>query len=93
MDPKDLPGGGPAYPCDPFIASKPGNESVAKRLAEGMTLRDHFAGQALAGLLANPGGPVQQNGRTGWGYVNCTGAQIAETAYSLADEMLKARNA
>lgn len=43
--------GGPAFPCDPFVASKPGNESTAKRLAEGMTLRDYFAAKALPAII------------------------------------------
>ena len=44
----------------------------------GMTLRDYFAGQALAGLCANPGG-------------DCDAETMANVSYSLADAMLKAR--
>jgi hypothetical protein len=44
----------------------------------GMTLRDWFAGQALAGLLADP----DRNGSDN---------QYAKVAYSLADAMLAAR--
>lgn len=52
------------------------------------TLRDEFAGQALAGLCANPGGPIQANGMTGWGFANCNADYIAGTAYDLASAML-----
>jgi hypothetical protein len=47
---------------------------------EGMTLRDYFAGQALVGLVANPGpapGPPER---------------FAAVAYEYADAMLAARN-
>ncbi len=48
----------------------------------GMTLRDWFAGQALAGILASEGGPL--GGEE---------ASLAKTAYYLANAMLAARNA
>lgn len=70
--------GGPAFPCDPFIASMPGNETVAKRLAEGMSLRDYFAAKAMQGMLADP--EVIPNIGT------------ATTAYEMADAMLRARS-
>ena len=46
--------------------------------SEGMTLRDYFAGQALSGLLAR----ANNKG---------TNADNATVAYSIADEMLRAR--
>jgi len=48
----------------------------------GMTLRDWFAGQALAGLLANSAAT------SGTGY---TPAMAAGDAYATADKMLEAR--
>lgn len=33
--------------------------------------RERIATAALAGLLANPGGPIQHRPDTGWGLVNC----------------------
>ena len=46
--------GGPVYPCKTYTQSgHPNGESM------GMTLRDYFAGQALAGLLGGRGGPIQ----------------------------------
>jgi len=44
----------------------------------GMTLRDHFAGQAMAALL-----PAQE----------CTDAELAEIAYDIADAMIAASEA
>ena len=47
-------------------------------VSEGMTLRDYFAGQALAGALADPN-------------FNMPPAQLAELAYMEVDAMLAAR--
>ncbi len=47
-------------------------------VSEGMTLRDYFSGQALAGALADPN-------------FNMPPAQLAELAYMEADAMLAAR--
>jgi hypothetical protein len=80
MSDKDT--GGPAFPADPFIASNPENVSVAKRIAEGMTLRDYFAAKALCGIEASQG----NNG----GFIT-TVELVAERAYQLADAMLEAR--
>lgn len=79
--------GGPAFPCDPFIASKPGNETVAKRLAEGMSLRDYFAAKAMQGMLAYPGCESR-----GSHHNNNTTDGVAEMAYDYADAMLRARS-
>ena len=49
-------------------------------LAKDMTMRDHFAGLAMQGLVAYP--DDQQN---------MTYAEMAEWAYAMADGMLKAR--
>jgi hypothetical protein len=47
-----------------------------------MTLRDWFAGQALAGVLTDPDMRV----------ANASAAHVATTAYALADAMIAARN-
>ncbi|MFC4275537.1 hypothetical protein [Achromobacter aloeverae] len=91
MDPKAINDGGPAFPCDPFVASKPGNETVAKRLAEGMTLRDYFAAKAMQALIMmgatvtkhTPEGELTIPGRVG----------VPPLAYEYADAMLAAREA
>jgi hypothetical protein len=59
--------GGPAFP----------NNDAHGCAYAGMTLRDWFAGQALAGLLAN-GGAVSWEGD-------------ATNAYTVADAMIEAR--
>jgi len=58
----------------PFDITTPGHQNINP----GMTLRDYFAGQALAGMLAHG---VSHEGE----------AVAAEVAYSYADDMLKAR--
>ena len=45
----------------------------------GMTLRDYFAAKAMQGMLAEDGGGALNN------------EELAEFAYLVADEMLKAR--
>jgi len=49
----------------------------------GMTLRDYFAAQAMASM-------IELNGLDEFGFIN--GERVALTAYSIADEMLKARD-
>ena len=78
--------GGPAFPHDEFIIKSRGYGPEF-----GLSKRDHFAGQALQGLCANPGGPFQASSLSGWTLVNCTLDQVAEEAYRLADAMLRAR--
>ena len=54
----------------------------------GMTLRDYYAAKALQGLCANPGGPFQANGMSGWSMTNCSEGDIARLCHDLADAML-----
>lgn len=77
--------GGPAYPIP--VDDRPG----AYEAHPGMSLRDWFAGQALAGLCGNPGGPFQANERSGWAIVNCSPEFIADECYKLADAMIAAK--
>ena len=49
--------GGPAFPSDRFGEL-------------GMSLRDYFAGQALAGMLANPELPTDAEYIAKWSYLN-----------------------
>ena len=71
----DLTDGGPAFPTvksDWDDDGKPFNFSVG-----GMSLRDYFAGQALAGICARHDYDYRQT--------------YAERAYELADAMLRVR--
>lgn len=70
--------GGPAFPTEHFYD----HDTTYERMpTEGMTLRDFFAAKAMQGMLA---------ACSGWS----EGQQerLAKCSYSMADEMLKARN-
>jgi hypothetical protein len=67
--------GGPAFPFGQI--SEITGQPINGYFAPGMTLRDWFAGQALAGLTADPDMP--------------TFHKCAEIAYACADAMLRAR--
>lgn len=75
--------GGPAYPT---------NESNYQQdyCGTGLTIRDHFAGQAMQGLLSNPN-VVGFNANCGWALVNCTVDDISAFANEQAGAMLAAR--
>ena len=68
--------GGQAFPRAGFDGPEGAGEPIA-----GMSLRDWFAGQALAGWLASfgPGEAVKAE-------------SVAEFSYEIADAMLAARN-
>lgn len=56
----------------------------AEVFSSGMTLRDYFAAKALQGLLANP--KLQEQ------ILKVGQSWIEESAWAVADEMLKVRN-
>lgn len=68
--------GGPAYPTNQYA-----NGISPSGHSQGMTLRDHFAGLAMQALLTEiePGKEQQI-------------LLVPQLAYSLSDEMLKARD-
>ena len=68
MNKDSIDNGGPAFPCE----RKP-------RLSIGMTLRDWFAGQAIASVSFST---MQRSSIK----------EIAEHSYALADAMIAARN-
>ncbi len=73
--------GGTAFPGPSFTqGGHPNGHSM------GMTLRDWFAGQALAGFYANPDPhmPAELDGKPGV-------IRVAQAAYQIADAMLEAR--
>ena len=72
--------GGPAMPCSNEQYTH-GNPQAGDAWS-GMSLRDWFAGQALAGLCAN----------VAWNGLGSSGIKVrAIDAYSIADAMLSAR--
>jgi len=78
--------GGPAFPVQEWEM-----DGSPAALTTGLSVRDYFAAKALQGMCANPGGPLQANGRNGWALVNCTSADVVTVAYDFADAMLRAR--
>jgi hypothetical protein len=70
--------GGPAFPCEEQIRCN--GEVIDTRKFTGMTLRDWFAGQALAGLCAS----TDHESAPSKGI-------LADWAYQQADAMLAAR--
>lgn len=82
--------GGPVFPCQVNVAyidvENPVTGQKSWRYREekhqGMTLRDHFAGQALAGYFANT--PFHRN---------AAGQETAEYIWKMADAMIAARDA
>lgn len=70
--------GGPAFPLQAMSA--PGSE-----ITWGMSIRDWFAGQALAGMLAGFSKGERDGGPARFHESNC------DTAYQIADAMLRAR--
>jgi len=77
----EIKDGGPAFPC--HTNPRPGTLNEAP---QGMTLRDWFAGKAMAGMLAYPGCES-----CGSHHNNNTPDGVAEMAYEYADAMLRAR--
>lgn len=75
--------GGPAFPHLTFEETSNGTASVTEPRRPGMSLRDHFAGLAMQGILSA--------GLGNWGVKMDHG--IASLAYAIADAMLKARKA
>jgi hypothetical protein len=71
--------GGPAFPCESY-GHRNGKETTVP--AQGMTLRDYFAGQALAGFCAAPRDRRNHDDKV-----------MATGAYTAADAMLAAREA
>lgn len=73
--------GGPAFPQTG--ATIDGDGTPIPQVS-GMTLRDHFAGQALQGILASPRAPASSGAMV-------TNDELAVLAYRCADAMLRQR--
>ncbi|MCL6653528.1 hypothetical protein A6R70_14645 [Agrobacterium rubi] len=84
--------GGSAFPLIPPV-DETGRAAVGYPYPEpGMTLRDHFASQALAGFAGNPA-IFAANNQNGWELVNASARDLADRAYWLADAMIAVRKA
>lgn len=71
--------GGPAFPRGPVHVKPDNDRDYVIPGNSGMTLRDWFAGQALARLVSGDGPQLE------------TWEHVAAAAYDAADAMLKAR--
>lgn len=74
MSTPQIKNGGPAFPF-----AKEMEKISGLQFSTGMSLRDYFAGQALAGLLTQPAEP------------EFAASHFATAAYQMADAMLAAR--
>jgi hypothetical protein len=72
--------GGPAFP---HLRRHVGNDTYELLAEGGMTLRDYFAAKAMQGLLAGTLTPE----------IVWSQSDVAETAYNVADAMIKEREA
>jgi hypothetical protein len=66
-------------------------ELEAQLANDDLEFLDRAALAALTGLMANPGGPIQANGTTGWGLCNCDLNYISGMGYHMANLMLAER--
>lgn len=81
MSDKPRDNGGPAFPQQ-MVETDRGRFSVADWGCGGMSLRDWFAGMALAGMMAEPRNDDWKN------HVGI----VAQTAYEQSDAMLTQRD-
>lgn len=72
----EIDDGGPAFPRPMSELGPTANDHDAAMAQEGMSLRDHFAGQALLGMMAD---------------YEANATFVAEQAYIIADAMIAAR--
>jgi hypothetical protein len=85
----DSTNGGPAFPVPNIIVPTPGQWTTIPESHAGMSLRDWFAGRAMAAFITNPTeGTFDKIGERAlrWNIQKLSGA-----AYSMADAMLAAR--
>ena len=74
--------GGPAFPLAGAVFKGTNGQGMGIEASLGMTLRDYFAAKAMQGLIGGiESGKEHQI------------ALVPSTAYAMADEMLKAREA
>lgn len=84
MNPDAIKDGGAAYPG--AMSEQTHSNQYCAPYQQGMSLRDHFAGQAMHGLLGNCQGDFGVNHKT-------SNMNLALAAYAIADTMISAREA
>lgn len=95
----DTNNGGPAFPGQWYDFQPLTGEQVVREQWEGMSLRDYFAGKAMAALIAEPVSEGWPSTVSHWasqlqGLAQMSGPDVvAHVAYMMADAMLKAREA
>ena len=87
--------GGPAFPVSTAEASEGHQDGHNTWQFPGMTLRDHFAGLAMQGIVGSI--DSEDSYRRMRGHASAAGLSVSEwiarDAYKQADAMLKAREA
>jgi hypothetical protein len=84
--------GGPAFPHVYDVWED--NKTRTIHVYPGMSLRDYFAGQALAGIMANPERwkQIAEDYKSGKKTYDQCSAANANKAYSIADAMIAQRS-
>lgn len=81
--------GGPAFSGGLYEHQNAGAND-REPMNPGMSLRDWFAGKAMAGFAGN-NAIFAANNQNGWELVNASARDLADRAYWLADAMIAAR--
>ena len=88
MDNKDMPAM-PTGLIDEDVLNEDGEYcGQVEAKYTGLTKREHFAGLAMQGLLANSGGVIQSNSQSGFGWCNGNAEQTSLLAIDCADSLL-----
>ncbi|EME5914959.1 hypothetical protein ACJ5XR_000941 [Enterobacter hormaechei] len=83
--------GGRAFPCDSIVErDEVGHLHGFEVSSGGMTLRDYFAAKAMQSIVSSPKEMESLIDTLG---AKTAYAKVSETAYVIADEMLRAREA
>ncbi|EOG5484680.1 hypothetical protein ACLE1M_000533 [Enterobacter hormaechei] len=83
--------GGRAFPCDSIVErDEVGHLHGFEISSGGMTLRDYFAAKAMQSIVSSPKEMESLIDTLG---AKTAYAKVSETAYVIADEMLRAREA
>ena len=88
MDNKDMPAM-PTGLIDEDVLNEDGEYcGQVEAKYTGLTKREHFAGLAMQGLLANSGAAIQSNSQSGFDWCNRDSRRMAGIAVHCADSLL-----